>query len=206
MIKRDEYFIICQSNANYPDQMDGGDSSRSTGLMAMAGHPLDRASLDEFIIDGKLVRHPYQQQWNKPELTSRDQVLTFAAGVSDFEGDARDAMLDYAKGWFVNKDILLPHNKLALYKCSSYGNPGLFITVFGYMFMFLHLLHACFIAPKEEQNQTIAMLSRFPTMMRWYLKWHGGVEQNVTDYFSGYPWRDQPEIAASINKYLQRFK
>ena len=206
MIKRDNFGFIIQHNADYPDQADGGDSARSTGLMAMAGSSFDSKLLPYFIKDGGLVRHPLQTQWNKPELTSRDQVLTFAAGVSDYETEARDAMLEYAQGWTVNKDILLPHNKLALYKCSNYGNPGVFITIFGYLFMFLHLLHACFIAPKEEQNQTIAMLSRFPTMMRWYLKWHGNVEQNVTDYFSGYPWRDQTEISEAINNYLQKFK
>ena len=62
MIKRDNFGFIIQHNADYPDQADGGDSARSTGLMAMAGSSFDSKLLPYFIKDGGLVRHPLQTQ------------------------------------------------------------------------------------------------------------------------------------------------
>ena len=218
MIKRDHYGFIVQHNADYPEQADGGDTARSTGLMAMTGSFADKDLMDYLIHFGKLVRHPYQssngkdpsspdfRNWTLPSETSRDQVLCYSAGVEKPMLAARLAMLNYAQGWFVNKDILLPHNKLALYKAAYYNNPGVFITVFGYLFMFLHVIYNALIKPEAEQNQTIAMLHRFPTLEKLFYRLHPDIEGNLKAYFGGKPWRDQDEIAEALIQYIRSKK
>lgn len=218
MIKRDHYGFIVQHNADHPEQADGGDTARSTGLMAMTGSILDKILMVDLLVDDKVIRHPYQtsngkdpsspdfRNWTLPSETSRDQVLCYSAGVERAMLNPRRSMLKYAQGWFVNKDILLPHNKLALYKAAYYGNPGVFITLFGYMFMFLHVIYNALIKPEAEQNQTIAMLRRFPTLERLFYRLHPDIEGNLKAYFGGKPWRDQDEIAEALIQYIRSKK
>jgi len=211
MIKRDKYNYIGQHNADYPDYLDFGDCARSTGLMAMAGSEIDQKLIDTFVIEElKIVRHPFDPMWNKPEQTSRDQVMAWSAGINErnveplAKATCRAACYRYANYWFINKDVLLPHYKLALYRASKY-NYSIFISILGWPLLLLHILYMCWIKPNAEQNQTIAMLRHFPLWTRkLYLNLHPNVEKNISDYFDGYPWRDQKEISAAINDYLRK--
>ena len=217
MIVRDSYLYIVQHNRDYPGT-DAGDTARSTGLMAMCGSKLDQSLIHDLSIldprytseNGKretysLVRHPYDTRWNRPELTSRDQVITYSAGVvGENMPKASNALLHYVEIGWVNKDILLPHHRLVLCKAAGARVP-LFTEVFGRVFMFLHILHLCyFTAPETEVNQTIAMLSRFSNRWMKMLNYlHDDLEKSIMGYWSGVPWRDQKQIGEAMVKYVQ---
>ena len=87
MIIRDSYGIIVQRAWHTtPDQVpdDGGDSVSRTGLMASCGSNFDKSLLTYFVtFNGDVVRHPFQEIWNKPELMSRDQLVPFIAGLNE---------------------------------------------------------------------------------------------------------------------------
>lgn len=106
-MRRDKYGIIIQTATEDVNYEDGGDSAFSTGLMAFSGSPQDAMLMHEFIVKGKLVRHPYQPKWDDPKETSRDQVLAFFAGLCGGQslGPERylvvESCLFYAKRCFV---------------------------------------------------------------------------------------------------------
>lgn len=186
---RDSTGIIIQEG----DDLDksGGDSAFSTGIMAFSGSLDDLFLMPKFIIDGKLVRHPYQEMWNKPELTSRDQVMAFFAGPTK-SSQVSSACLSYAQGWFVNNDILAPADKYYLYLCSG-ANAPFWLKPIAYFNQFLNLLWDCFIKPEDEKNQRILMNVAFgPWWIKTMYKWHPNLEKNVIDYFSG--WRKKEAI------------
>lgn len=211
MLIRDKNNYIGQHNAHYPNYLDFGDCSRSTGLMAMAGSEIDQKLMESFVTEElKIVRHPFDTSWNKPEQTSRDQVITWSAGVNSKNMNmidrtiCRNACFRYARLWFINKDFLLPHYKLALYRASTYKQYSFLISLIGWPLLILHIFYMCFIKPDAEQNQTIAMLQHFPKWTRkLYIDLHPDIEKNIRDYFEGYPWRDQKELSESLIKFLK---
>jgi hypothetical protein len=95
MIKRDFFSIICQHDPANPEYLDGGDSARATGMMAMAGSTGDQAFLEQFEVkDGYLCRHPYQDllkdetgkvirgDFSNPNNFTRDQLVQFFGGLN----------------------------------------------------------------------------------------------------------------------------
>ena len=100
-MRRDQYGIIIQTAAEDVNYEDGGDSAFSTGLMAFSGSAQDAKLMPEFIVNGKLVRHPYQSfntgthPHNDPRSVSRDQVLAFFAGLQGGQdlGPEREAVM-----------------------------------------------------------------------------------------------------------------
>lgn len=213
-MKRDEYGIIIQ-----PDGVeievdgakkvidDGGDSSFSTGLNAWAGSEKDFQLMPLFIKDGKLVRHPYQSHstgtapHNDPSATSADQVKGFFAGLHGRANEpthvkVKEACLNYASGWRVNKDVLSPANKFYLYKCAD-TRPPLWLYLFAHVNFSGELLTNTKINPKHEQTQ-------FPVMCCIYggfwismlKKFHPDLFKNIQDYFCS--WRQRCEIANNL--------
>lgn len=215
-IKRDLKQYIRQHNADYPDQFDAGDSSRSVGLMAMAGSELDQFLLWDLVKfnpeDGGhcFARHPTDEKWKDYKLMSRDQVLCIAAGLHYAPARHHSfltmkALVDTAKRGRVNKDILASHHKLVLLIAARFYVP-IFTSVAGRVLLFLHLLLNAWIAPDAEQNQTVAMLSIMPKWwLRLFKKLHPGLEKNIMDYFGGYPWRDQKELGAYLCQWLRQY-
>lgn len=192
-MKRDEHGIIIQEG-DY-ESLSGGDSAFTTGIMAFAGSKHDKELMPLFIINGKLVRHPYQETWNKPELTSRDQVIAFFAS-RNFNPLVHEACLNYAKSWWVNKDILMPADKLYLYKCAG-SRPPLWLYPLAYVNQYLALLWDCFIKPDHEMNQSICKNTIFG---KWFIEtlylYHPDVFRNVRQYYSG--WRNKEEIGGLL--------
>ena len=202
-MRRDKYGIIIQTATEDVNYEDGGDSAFSTGLMAFSGSPQDAMLMHEFIVKGKLVRHPYQPKWDDPKETSRDQVLAFFAGLCGGQslGPERylvvESCLFYAKSWFVNKDILLFANKFYLYKCAGV-TPPMWLYPLAYLHQALDLLWDCYIRPDEEMNQSICMNVVFG--QRWIsamYRRHPNLLGNITKYFSG--WRDKASIGIMLS-------
>lgn len=231
MIKRDVHNLIVQHLPDYPLYLDGGDTASRTGLMAMCGSIIDRENMPKLITTEKnqtpkLIRHPFQtsnghpndsdmfRDWTDPRETSRDQLIAFTAGypksfnyrIKLFRDELRVFWALYSHGskWFINKDILLPHYRLTIFRAIS-AKPPLFLIIFGYPMMIMHLLFSALGKPNAEQNQTIAMLSHWPDwMLKAFCKLHGNIAENMFNYWAGYPFRDQYEIGFEICSYIDR--
>lgn len=204
-MKRDQYGIIIQEGDDAKDS--GGDSAFATGLMAFTGSVNDLLLMPKFIINGKLVRHPYQDRWNKPELTSRDQVIAFFAGIFAFNNKAiefdevRKSCLFYAKSWFVNKDILGPGSRLYLYKCAG-EKPPIVLYLFACITCPLGLFWDCFIKPDHEMGQSVVKNAVFgKSWLKLLYDYHPDLCGNITEYFSG--WRRKNEIGERLNTFIR---
>lgn len=197
MIKRDETGIICQHDPNVSEYMDGGDSASRTGIMALCGSEQDKELLPNFLIGSnllgevkrKLVRHPNQKNWNISELTSRDQLVCYAAGCFNNKPQCAQSLLE-SYNWFINKDILMPDVRNHLKLCA--GKSGSWL---GYLWLNISILCAAYIKPDVELNQLICMcLVAGPKYMKRLVKYHPNIIGNINKYWCGYPFRDQNEI------------
>lgn len=201
-MKRDQYGIIIQTEeSNYAD---GGDSAFSTGLMAFCGSHQDIKLMNLFITgDSRIVRHPFQDAntgthpHNDPRSVSRDQVIAFFAGLK-WSGSVfvRQACINYAKGWKVNRDILGPAHKYYLYKCAGV-KPSKVLTFFAYIHQGCSIVWDCFIKPNSEKNQSVVMNSVFgDNWLAFLCRNHPNIFNNIKDYFNG--WRDKKEIGDAL--------
>lgn len=199
---RDENNLIIQEGDDL--WLSGGDSAFATGIMAFSGSKLDQELMPYFVFDNFfIVRNPYQERWNRPELTSRDQVIAFFAGLPEFKFFQAPNRFDlkvhllrsclhYAKSWRVNSDILSFNHKFYLYKCAN-ATPPPWLYPLAYLNQALDLLWSCFIKPDHEMNQSIVMNCVFgKRWIRFLYKWHPDLEKNVKDYFCG--WRNKCEV------------
>lgn len=207
MIKRDKYGIIVQHNLDHPEQADGGDSASRTGIMAMCGKLQDAQNLYRFIhLDTRLIRHPMQPIWRQVEETSRDQLICFAAGVNRFPTvsvRAIDALKIHASENFINKDVLLPFVRYALYKAAQI-NPPLWIRLIAKPTMLAHLIWSTKIRPNEEQNQTLCLCSIYgDEWVKRHYNWHPDLNLNLYSYWAGKPWRDQREIYEAMMNFIK---
>lgn len=189
MIKRDEHGIICQHSLDDPDYMDGGDSLRTTGIMALCGSQEDKALLPKFRTLKGHVRHPYQTLWAEPSFTSRDQVV---CGIASSPTDAAF----YVGKWKVNKDILDPGVRHYIRKCAGmelYWPWGLL----GKSWLFLSLVWNTKIDPDAEMNQFACICI---VMGPWWcdklMTWHPDIFGNINSYWQG--WRNQSEIGRAL--------
>ena len=198
-IVRDSNGIIVQQ----PDA-DGGDSAFTTGIMAFSGSTTDIQLMRQFITpEFKLVRHPYQfhstgtAPHNDPTSVSRDQVLAYFVGACYILNDrGQKACLGYASNWFVNSDILLPVNRVYLYKLAKRTAP-LYLYPLAYLNLVLHLVWTKFIAKDTELNQTALMCAVYgPFWLRLLLKVRPDTYVNINEYFSG--WRNKAEIGVAF--------
>jgi hypothetical protein len=206
-MRRDKYQIIVQTAVEDPSYEDGGDSAFSTGLMAFCGSELDDHLMLYFITNGQLVRHPYQPVYNDPKETSRDQVLAFFSGLmpDNAFNSVRNACLNYAKGFRVNKDILTPAHKYYLYKRAGV-EPSKLLTVLVYINQALNLVWDCYIKPDDEKNQAIVMNITFgKKWIQFLYKHHPDLYGNIDNYFNG--WRDRGLIGLKLkNKIFYSIK
>jgi hypothetical protein len=199
MIHRDEFGIICQHEVDNPfGVLDGGDSDNRTGIMALCGSPLDIRLVPVFLSAKGLVRHPFQEKWNKAELTSRDQLIPFAAGLTsskEYKFKAIELQKRYS-GLFINKDLIAPDVSGHLKRCA-----GINSSIVENIFLIFAILWSCFISPKEEQNQIICMvIVAGGFYKKLYKKIHPDILGSLKEYWNG--WRDQPEISESLFRKL----
>lgn len=200
MLVRDTENIIVQHNRDYPAQADGGDSASRTGIMALCGSYVDKQLLSKFITnDWKLVRHPTQDKWNNPKLTSRDQLICWAAGLHN-DTTQWLTIREYSKKFFINKDVLPPDVRLFLHLISN-KRPSSALKFWGNLFLAAHVYYNTKIKPDTEQNQLICMLlalakvdARYDKLLRKYIAQHKTLGTNLLQYWGGTPWRDQVEI------------
>lgn len=205
-MNRDQYGIISQLNYDGVT-LDSGDSAFSTGLMAGCGSLKDAMLMPLFVQTGQLVRHPYSTDntgtapHNNPRATSRDQVLAFFFGAHAANNDqVYAACLQYAQGWRVNADVLMPHHKLYLYKCAKVEVPK-WLQVIGEACLTLNILWNTKVKPEEEQNQlvVISIMMGRQWAAKVYVK-HPNIFKNLNDYFCG--WRKRCEIATALKEKL----
>lgn len=199
MIIRDAHNIIVQrswwsNQIDTPD--DGGDSARSTGIMALAGSYTDAILLPLFVLDdGRVVRHPYDPKWSDPALTSRDQLIPVLAGLHAIKRYdlARKVFKAYAKRlFFINWDVLFIASIWHMVLCGR-AYWLYFLGAIGYPYLFLSVLFYCWIRPWSEQNQFISMLYVAGRPWLWiYAKLHPDYKKAIRDYWSG--WRRLEEI------------
>lgn len=224
MIVRDSLNIICQHDPNNPSYCDGGDSARSTGIMATFGSLLDQKNLwyfEEPHGSGLLTRHP--TQYGNDDFT-RDQLLPMMSGlqVYDPSGVARRVFWAQArrlffcqnymeqfpssggmkrrdKGFF-GRDPLSPSHIGFMILCAEiwYLYPFLLIAI---PWFILDLFFATKVRPRMEQNQIVCMAKVYGLLGLW-TKWHPNWKASLHDYWSG--WRDQKEIAEFIIQGIQR--
>lgn len=205
MLARDVYGIIGQHDIyDLSTRPDGGDSARSTAMMAISGSQQDRQLIK---IWGPLVRNPFQttiskdngKAYNDPTGMSRDQVAClWAANViigcipnKTFEGN------------FVNQDLLDPSYQWLRAKAEG-RETGIHKTL-GTPFLIAGILWQCTIKPDHEVNQmlcmTLALGEKYTALL---IQLHPDFTGNLKDYWCG--WRDQKEIFDAIIVDLKRRK
>ena len=212
MIVRDNLGFIIQHPRGY---LEGGDSSRSTGLMSMSGSEIDSLLLPDLEKDGLLTRHP---EYN-PNSFTRDQLLPVIAGlyVSSQTSVAKRVFWSHAKrGFFCQnshdiygnkkgpfqRDILNPAHIGAL-AIAARIYPLYLLAPIAWVFLFFDIVwHSVY--SYREQNQIISLVrvyGKFWTKLYTKInkKWVGG----TNSYWSG--WRDQKEIGEKIVESIKDY-
>jgi hypothetical protein len=197
MIHRDEYGIICQHDVKNELYLDGGDSANRTGIMALCGSAIDQLNVNLFFNSKGLVRHPHQTGWDDPTKTSRDQLVSYAAGVYASKNTSQaESLQRFYSGWRINKDILAPDVRGHLKRCA-----GMKTSFMENMFLVISIFWSTKVCPKAEQNQIISMvIVAGGSYLEMYKKYHPDIKKSLIDYWSG--WRDQPDIYESIWRKL----
>lgn len=205
MIVRDHLGIIIQHDHADPLYADGGDSSRSTGMLALFGSKEDKIALSFHITAKGFVRHPRQEKWKDPKDFSRDQLLCLAAGLhASKKSDEvkKHFYRQYWKGICDNGDLLGPEFYFHVILCGRIYWLY-FMWPLGILAQVIHIVYTTQIAPRQEQNQTIAMAK--VSGLLWLWAWlHPDWKASLDDYWSKYPFRDQKEIADIIIKGIIR--
>jgi hypothetical protein len=194
MLKRDSHGIICQHSVLDPNYMDGGDSLRATGIMALCGSQDDKRLLplfDEAL--GYLCRHPWQEEWKSVAKTSRDQVVCAVAS-----GLPR-SVKQYLEDGVVNKDFLDFGVRLYMYKTIGQKAPA-WLRFLGTINLFLSLVWNTKIKPSSEMNQFACICI---VMGPWWcdklMTWHPDIFGNINEYWGATGgWRNQPEIGRAL--------
>lgn len=206
MIVRDRWNIICQ---HYKDDtpIDGGDSASRTGIMALCGSKIDVENLEAFFVweenGWKIVRNPSQPKWNDPKLTSRDQLVCFAAGCffANNSAKVRAKSFPYVYRFNINSDVLAPDVKLHLNLCASIVP---WWSLFGYLWLRMAILWACFVRPEDELNQILCQaIVAGKKYVRMITILHPNWIKNVQDYWGG--WRDQEEIGEALIQKVKEY-
>lgn len=167
------------------------------GLARFAGFDIPHDLMDYFVtMGGKLIRHPYQSGWNRPEETSRDQLVGYLAGAPKIWRKILDE--NYCMN--VNKDILLPD--VILYKKTLADKATILHKVFGYPFLILSIIYTCKVTPDHELNQLGVICHHMgKKWFRLLAKLHPDWENNILSYWNG--WRNQPELGEAL---VRKFK
>jgi len=207
-----------QHNPDDPTYLEGGDSARSTGIMALCNSVIDQYNLPMFekpFESGMLCRHP--TQYGTGDFT-RDQLIPFLAGcwkAKQFELAKRvfwahakrlffcqnqyEQFTGKDKGWF-GRDPLGPQHIGFMILCARiyWLYP---LLIFCFPVMLLDLVWATKVRPDMEQNQMIAMC--FVWDLVWlYIFMHKSWQQETMKYWG--KWRGQNEIGELIIKTIKQ--
>jgi hypothetical protein len=202
--------------------MDGGDSARTEGILAMVGNKDDYKYILNFVSpSGDCVRHPFQDENNNnnPNNFTRDQLLCLMAGLSKspigillnkqilrayakryFRGQNTHDQEGNLKPWYKGRDLFHPgHIGFMIQASKSYVlYPFLPIC---WAFLLIEILIHTVFTPERESNQLISMLDvsgKFFLKLFVLLNPHWQI--HIVEYWSG--WRDQAEIGELIIQYI----
>lgn len=224
MIARDQYGYICQQDPGNPSYMDGGDSSRSSGMMAMAGSARDKFLLPNFeVAPGYLCRHPKQPNLNNPNNFTRDQLVQFMAGLNKtdntplakrvFWTHAKRAFLAQnthnldgtVKPWYNGRDPLSPSNIGQLIIVARMYALYPLLILCGLWLLLEILVNSLAYSADTENNQIIALCDVYG---KPFLKLYRGLcrywESALSTYWgTDTQFRYQPEIGQKIIDYVK---
>lgn len=219
MIKRDQYGIIVQHRPNDLTYMDGGDSARAVGMMAMSGSAQDKFLINHFeTFAGLLCRHPYQDIYKNTNNFTRDQLLQAMAGINEanhvdlakriFWSHVKRGFLcqnthtieDVKKSWW-DRDILTPsHIGTLLKPAKIYWLYWMLPLCWAWLV--LDVAWSTNVKPNDESNQIIAMCSvAGDWALKLYCANHPNWKKPIIEYWSR--WRDQKEIGDAIVGYIE---
>ena len=218
MIVRDH---ILEAIIQHPiDSNSGGDSSRSTGLMALFGSQYDQEIVGRFEVppmSGMLCRHP--ALWPRTDDFSRDQLICLMAGnwkAKNYELVRRVFWKHARRGFFCQnymeqfpnaktkirenkgffgRDPLSPSHVGFLILCGRIWFLYPFLLI-AFPWFLIDLWYFTKVAPRQEQNQIVCMAKVYGCLKLW-ASWHPNWENSFLDYFGG--WRDQVQLAHFIN-------
>lgn len=209
------------------DKNSGGDSARSTGMMALFGSLEDQLILGRFEVPplrGTICRHPLL--WPTTDDFTRDQLLCFLGGCWKARRTdlARRIFWSHAKRGFLCQNYMeqFPNAKTGVRRNKGFfGRDPLSPSHIGYIiicarlwFLFPFLLvafpwflvdlwYATKVRPREEQNQIIAMASAYGCLKLW-AQWHPCWDRPIMEYWGALGgWRDQREISEFIVNGIQ---
>jgi hypothetical protein len=204
MIKRDEHGIIVQHDPQNQSYGDGGDSSRATGIMALFDSKFDQQIIAKHYTQNEgFVRHPTQTKWNDPKDFSRDQLLCLVAGMKKSGLSSlvrREFFRQYWKGICPNGDLLGPEFFWHVIRCGRVYWLY-FLWPIGIVSQIIHIIYMTKVAPRQEQNQTIAIAAISDLLWLWVFL-HPNWKQSIRDYWSG--WRNQNEIAEFLIEQIEQ--
>ena len=203
MIKR-QNGIIVQHDPNNPFYGDGGDSSRSTGVMATFGSAEDQEIITKhYVGNGLIVRNPFQKQWTYTQDVSRDQTTPMISGLATNPENRpiiKQILFATLKrlGFAQNGDLLNPAIIGQMILGAGIWQLYWFLPI-SYLFHILDLYYNCLCDPWSEQNQIMCSSKQLGTASL-YKTIHPNWKDAVDLYWSHYPFRDQKEIAEQIKK------
>jgi len=185
--------------------IDYTDSAFLCGILSLFGSEMDRDKLYNYIHSSNaLVRHPLgdanDQTSTHPQDTSRDALVAWSSTKTD-NPSVNAARLSYARKWFINKDILLPHVRVYLYKQAQAKVDwyNLWMYPLAYIIVPLDILYTAAIArtqtvkAQHELNQSLCLANSYGKFfLKMLLKLHPTPDENMKDYFCS--WRNQSEI------------
>ena len=207
------------------DKNSGGDSSRTTGLMALFDSKFDQEIVSRFEVppmSGMLCRHP--MLWSRTDDFTRDQAICLLAGIwkSGNYKLARRVFWSHAKRGFFCQNYM---EQFANEKTGIRANKGFFgrdplspshvgyliiCARLWFLYPFLLVAFPWFLidlwyftkaAPRQEQNQIICMAYVYSCLNLW-AKWHPNWDGAIYKYFCG--WRDSYEVYLMINEGIKR--
>ena len=228
MIVRDTYIEAVIQHPVFDEKSAAGDSARTTGMLALFGSELDQLiqlDFEEPSNSGLLTRHPI---WYDDSCFTRDQLIPFVCSLTKrdyYKSFIRRIFWSHAKRLFfcqnymtqfpdpktgerVNKgffgrDPLSPsHIGMLILASKLYiFYPFLLLAI---PWFYLDLFYFTKVAPRQEQNQIIAMSMVYGKIELW-TKWHPNWKQSILDYWAApFSWRDQIEVGQIIIEGIEK--
>lgn len=155
------------------------DSAMLAGTLTVFGWP-QKVDCSTYLVGPEYVRHPQEKRYS----FSRDQALCLMAGLF-VEGNPQLVDRKYVTG----KDWFSPSNMGHVARCQ-----GRKANWFQNAWLWLDVIWHCFMTPKEEPNQLLAMmLIADPKYLRFWMKHNTVWIDSINEYFCG--WRNEPELA-----------
>lgn len=173
--------------------IDGADSARLVGIMAVFNHPIFVICSDyakrNYIDEYYYLRHPIEK--NKYPF-SRDQAVCLFAGLH-VQGSSAWVNPNYKP----QNDFISPSVRGHFKRCA-----GLTDTWLERMWLYLDVVYSAKIDPLAEPNQLICMLMiADPKYLRLWCKLNKSWQESITAYWNG--WRGEPELVELMIETIQ---